>query len=217
MMIRAGLMPGPPRLTARPDGDGWRLDGTAPWMTGWGLVHMVCVAARGPDNTVVLVMLDAVLQPGLTAVRQRLVAADAAVTVQLGFDAVRAPADRVIGVIPYEEALYRGEFPLRMVGMIGLGVVSRCCSFIGPSRLDEELATVRKQLLTMPPDGIFEARAAVGELAVRAAAALVVRAGSGAVLAGSHPERLAREAVWVLAFGSRPAIKEGLLRRLGLS
>ena len=213
----AGLMPGPPRLTATPDGDGWRLDGTAPWMTGWGFVDMMCVAARGPNDTVVLAMLDAVPQSGLTVVRQRLVAADAAVTVQLGFAGVPVGAGGVMGVIPYEEALYRGEYPLRMVGMIGLGVASRCCSLIGPSRLDDDLAAARKQLLTAPPEGLFEARAASAELVVRAAAALVVSAGSGAILAGSHPERLAREAAWALAFGSRPAIKEALLRRLGLS
>ena len=32
----AGLLPGPPRLRARPAGGGYVLDGTAPWVTGWG-------------------------------------------------------------------------------------------------------------------------------------------------------------------------------------
>jgi len=60
-----------------------------------------------------------------------------------------------------------------------------------------------------------EARAAASELAVRAAAALAVRDGSRSVTVDQHVQRLAREALFLLAFGSRPAIKSALLRRLG--
>ena len=35
-------------LAATPDGDGWRLDGTAPWYTGWGLNDVALVGA--PDR-----------------------------------------------------------------------------------------------------------------------------------------------------------------------
>ena len=58
------------------------------------------------------------------------------------------------------------------------------------------------------------ARAAAAELAVRAAAALAVSTGSASALVGSHPERLAREALFLLVFGSRPQIKASLLDRL---
>jgi hypothetical protein len=47
-----------------------------------------------------------------------------------------------------------------------------------------------------------------------AAAALVAAAGSRGILAGEHPQRLARESVFLLVFGSRPAIKERLVSRL---
>ena len=60
-----------------------------------------------------------------------------------------------------------------------------------------------------------EARAAASELAVRAAAALAVRDGSRAVSVDQHAQRLAREALFLLVFGSRPGIKSALLRRLG--
>jgi len=62
-----------------------------------------------------------------------------------------------------------------------------------------------------------EARAAASELAVRAAAALAVRDGSRAVAVDQHPQRLSREALFLLVFGSRPGIKSGLLRRFGAS
>ena len=52
------------------------------------------------------------------------------------------------------------------------------------------------------------------ELALRAATTLVVSAGSRSILAGEHPQRLAREALFLLVFGSRPGIKASLLERL---
>jgi len=53
------------------------------------------------------------------------------------------------------------------------------------------------------------------ELAIRATAALAVRDGSQAISVDQHAQRLAREAVFLLVFGSRPGIKSALLRRLG--
>ena len=60
-----------------------------------------------------------------------------------------------------------------------------------------------------------QARAAASELAVRAAAALAVQVGSQSVTVDQHAQRLAREAMFLLVFGSRPRIKNALLRRLG--
>jgi hypothetical protein len=49
---------------------------------------------------------------------------------------------------------------------------------------------------------------------VRAAAALTAVTGSRAILADEHPQRLAREALFLLVFASRPAIRESLAGRL---
>ena len=54
------------------------------------------------------------------------------------------------------------------------------------------------------------ARAAASALAFQAAGVLVAAAGSHAILTGEHPQRLAREALFLLVFGSRPAIKDQL-------
>jgi hypothetical protein len=54
------------------------------------------------------------------------------------------------------------------------------------------------------------ARAAASAFAFQAAGALVAAAGSQAILTGDHPQRLAREALFLLVFGSRPAIKKQL-------
>jgi hypothetical protein len=59
-----------------------------------------------------------------------------------------------------------------------------------------------------------EARAGAVELAQRATAHLIVTQGSRSVLMDNHAQRLAREALFLLVFGTRPAIRAGLLRRL---
>jgi hypothetical protein len=58
------------------------------------------------------------------------------------------------------------------------------------------------------------ARAAAAELAMRAATALAVQAGSKGILLDQHAQRLVREAMFLLVFGSRPAIRAELLARL---
>jgi alkylation response protein AidB-like acyl-CoA dehydrogenase len=58
------------------------------------------------------------------------------------------------------------------------------------------------------------ARAAASELCWRAAAELLVATGGRSVLTDQHAQRLAREAMFLLVFGSRPSIKADLLRRL---
>jgi alkylation response protein AidB-like acyl-CoA dehydrogenase len=213
-----GLMPGPPLLRAVPDGDGWRLDGEAPWVTGWGLTDLLLVVARGPDDTLVSLFLDAAAQPGLTVTRERLAAVNASVTVRLGFDGVLVPGERMAGQAPFDPAEGLRPDRLRVNGSLALGLVRRCTRLLGPGPLDDELVACRQHLddaLSEGPDAIAEARAAASELAVRATAALAVRDGSKSIMVDQHAQRLVREAQFLLVFGSRPAIKSALLRRLG--
>jgi Acyl-CoA dehydrogenase, N-terminal domain len=216
-----GLLPGPPRLRATPTrAGGWLLSGESPWVTGWGLVDVLHVAARGPEDTVVWLIVDAVERPGLTAHRQRVVAADAAVTVRLEFAGLPVPASRERAVLPWSPPDLTGP-PLRTNGSLPLGVAGRCVSFLSGRAADElgaELVASRGQLddaITSPyPEAMPRARAAASELAVRAAAALAVHTGSASALVGSDAERLTREALFLLVFGTRPQIRDSLLDRL---
>lgn len=208
----AGLLPGPPTLTARPAARGWALDGTSPWVTGWGRVDVLLVAARGPDDTVVWLTVDAGERPGLAAERQRLVAVDASATVRLCFSALEVPAERLVKMEPWDPA--GGGTPLRANGSLALGVTGRCCRLLGPSPLDADLDACRRRLDEAAPADLPAARAAASALAVRAAAALVADQGSRAVNRGHHAERLAREATFLLVFGSRLAIRAALLAEL---
>jgi alkylation response protein AidB-like acyl-CoA dehydrogenase len=209
-----GLLPGPPRLTARPMGDGWAIEGEAPWVSGWGIVELVFVVARGPDETVVSLLVDAREQPGLGVERLRLSAANASATVRLGFSGVFVPGDRLVRVQPYEEARAQSE-RLRMNGSFALGVARRCCYIIGPSPLDDELDRRRAELDTAGEEEMARARARASEFAVQAAHALAVHRGARSAIAGDLAERLSREAAFLLVFGSRAGIRDSLLRALG--
>jgi alkylation response protein AidB-like acyl-CoA dehydrogenase len=215
-----GIIPGPPLLRARPSGPRWQLDGEAPWVTGWGLIDLLLVQARGPGDSIVSLILDAAAQPGLTVTRQRLSAVNASVTVRLGFDGVLVPRERFVGEAPFDPAESLRPDRMRINGSLALGLVSRCARLLGPGPLDDEMAACRERLdeaITADATAMAEARAAALELAVRATAALAVWDGSRSVTVDHHPQRLAREAVFLLVFGSRPGIKSALLRRFGAS
>ena len=217
-IVLTGLIPGPPQLRAEPAEGGWRLDGTAPWVTGWGLIDLVQVLARGPDDTLVTLIMDAAAQPGLTVTRERLVAVDASVTVRLGFDGVMIPPDRFVGQGPFDPAVSVQPAGLRVNGSLALGVARRCGRLFGPGPLDDEVSACRERLdaaLQAGPAPMADARAAAAELALRASAALTVRDGGHAITIDQHPQRLAREALFLLVFGSRPGIKSALLQRFG--
>ena len=209
-----GLLPGPPALLARPSGGSWALDGVAPWVSGWGHIDTLEVAARGPGDVVVHMALDAVGGGGITVTRRRLVALDATDTVRLGFDGVVVPAERVLRIVPWDPAASGGA-SLRLNGSLALGLTRRCCSLLGPSALDAELAARRAALDAAGAAAMPAARAAAAELALRAATALLVSGGSRAALADGPAARLVREAMVLSVFASRSEIKVALLDRLG--
>jgi hypothetical protein len=88
---------------------------------------------------------------------------------------------------------------------------------MGTTALNVELDARRQQLDAATDETMAEARAAATELAIRAATALVVFTGSSALLQSHHGQRLAREAIFLLTFGTRPAIRAALLRDLRAS
>jgi alkylation response protein AidB-like acyl-CoA dehydrogenase len=222
----AGLLPGPARLRARATEGGYLLDGVSPWVTGWEYLDTLHVAARQDDDTIVWAVLDAGPRGGagpgasrgagagasssLTAEPLSMVAVMASSTVQLRFAGHPVPQDRVTGTLPLEQWRSRDAAALRANGSLALGLTGRCCELIGPGPLDEQLARCRTALDTADPDAMPGARAAACELALRATAALVVTQGSGAILADHDAQRLAREALFLLVFGSRPPIREAL-------
>jgi alkylation response protein AidB-like acyl-CoA dehydrogenase len=162
------------------------------------------------DGRALRALVDAVPSLSLTAVAVRLVAANASGTVQLAFRDHFVPQDRVVGVEPYAPPPpYDGGG--RPNGSLALGVAGRCCRLMGPTHLDAELAARRAQLDGASEETMASARAAASEFAFRAAGALAVHTGSGALSSANHAQRLVREALFLLVFGTRPAIRRDLL------
>ena len=205
-----GAQPGPPRLRARPASGGYLLDGTSPWVTGWGMIDTLYAVARDGQDNLVAALLDAGDGPTLSARPLRMVSVNASRTVELSFDSHFVPGERVTSVMPHAQWLAADAMGLRMNGSLALGLAARCCQMIGPGPLDAELACCRGALDAAGPAELPAARATAAALAMRTAAALVTVTGSRAVLAGEHPQRLAREALFLLVFGSRPLIKQHL-------
>jgi alkylation response protein AidB-like acyl-CoA dehydrogenase len=209
-----GARPGPALLRARPAAGGYLLDGTAPWVTGWGMVDAIYTLARDEAGQLVAGLLPATDGEHLAARRLRLVAVNASCTVELDFTGYFVPEQLVCSVFPQREWLARDAQGLRANGSLALGVATRCCELIGAGPLDRELARLRDRLDAADTDAMPAARAAAAAFAFRAAGAAVAATGSRAIMAGQHPQRLAREALFLLVFGSRPAIKEHLAAML---
>ena len=205
----AGLRrPGPPLLVARRARSGWVLDGTAPWVTGWGRIDVLHVAARDDRGQVVWALVDAAAGPSLEVEVLPLAAVAASGTVTMRFAGHAVPDERVTLVEPFETWRARDAGGLRTNGSLALGVTRRCCKLLGPSRYDAELRDCREALDRASVEELPTARALAARLALRAATLLVVTSGGRAVLTGHHAQRLAREAVFLQVFGQTAAIRE---------
>jgi alkylation response protein AidB-like acyl-CoA dehydrogenase len=212
--LQAATRPDAAPVTLRRHGGDPVLDGAVPWVTGWGLVDVVLVAARDGED-VAFVLVDAVEGPGLGVVPQSLVAVQASATVELRLTGHRVSAGRLLGSTPLSRVRAGDAAGLRLNGSLALGLVRRCCRLVGPSPLDGELDAARARLDAAGPADLPAARAEAAALAHRASGALAVATGSASVRAGSVAERTAREALFLLVFGSRPAIRAALLGRFG--
>jgi len=209
-----GTLPGPARLRARQVSGGYLLDGHSPWVTGWGMIDTLVVAARDEHDVLVWSVTDAAKSATLSVQPLRMVAGSASGTVTARFAAHFVPDQRVLGRQPFAEFGPQDAAGLRLNGSLALGVLGRCRALLGPTGLDDQAEACRADLDEAAPPRLPAARAAAAELAMRAATALLVHGGSRGILRDQHAQRLVREAMFLLVFGSRPPIKADLLARL---
>jgi Acyl-CoA dehydrogenase, N-terminal domain len=221
-----GARPGPVLLRASAVPGGYVFDGSAPWVTGWDMIDVVHTLARDDYGNLVAALLPARVSATLAASRLNLAAVNASRTVELAFTGHFVPAELVSGVVTHGQWLARDAASLRPNGSLSLGVAARCDRLLGglagpagqssaaTGPLVAELTARRAALAAADPEALPAARAAASALAFEAAGLLVTGAGSHSILAGEHPQRLAREALFLLVFGSRPAIKEHLVALL---
>lgn len=214
--LRAGLaitaVRGPDPLRLLRAGARLVLTGSAPWVTGWGTVDVLRVAAIDDDGRVTTALVD--VGERMHAEPTRLVAANASATVTLAFDDVVVPEDRLLDSVSPEAWARADAAGLAINGALALGVAARAADWIGSASLAEGIRLAREHVCTVDPAVLPSARAGCSTTALVAAGALAAHDGSRGLLAGSRADRLLREAHFLLAFGSRPAIREDVLQRL---
>jgi alkylation response protein AidB-like acyl-CoA dehydrogenase len=218
--LQAALRPGPPAVRVRTTGSGadrFVLDGAVPWVTGWGHADLVLVAARDDRDDVLFLLADARESAGLRARRQDMVAVAASATVELELLGHEVGADRLVARVPLAELRAADPAGLRLNGSLALGVAARCARLLDGEparRAQEAVAATRARLDAAGPGQLPAARAAASALAHRLSGLLVTATGSGALHPGEPAERLARESLFLLVFGSRPAIRAALVEAL---
>ena len=234
---------GPAAVKASRAGNGWRIDGQAPWITGWGLIQALVVMARVDDGSVVTVVVDEPFEhPALRAgTPQALAVMGSTGTVALGFDGLEVADDDVVGVQSDEAWRLRDRLGSAMPPAAPLGIAGRAIRLLDDAtgqeavdaaaalalRLDErrraadEVADAVGLALADASDDLVERAVARGaaerdrglDLARRSTDALVAASGGGA-MALSHPaQRLSREATFYLIQAQTGALRAATLAR----
>lgn len=229
--------PGPPAVTARRVSGGWTFDGDVGWTTSWGLADVLLLGGLSPDGEVVLALLPAREQEGLTAAPpMRLAAMQGTATVALrlaGLSVADADVSEVTRAADWLAAdrLTTANATPAVFGL--LATVVRRLGETAETRGDRTAAALARRLRDEGDDLRQQAyalldhvpayeqvadrlalRGASLELAVRAATALVVATGGSAMSLSAPPQRLAREALFHLVQAQTRAVREATLQRL---
>lgn len=231
--------PGTPAVRATPDGEGWRLEGVAPWITGWGLAEMFVLMARADDGRVVTAAVGRPYgRPELEAGEpQRLSAMGATGTVALSFRGLRVPPEDVVGVQTDEAWRRRDRAGSAMPSAAPLGIADRAIRLL-EERAPEAAAAFRAQLdsrrdaadersaavaaaLSAGDDAELERAIAEGsaerdrglDLARRATDALIASSGGGAMSLDDPAQRLSREASFYLIQAQTRDLRAATLAR----
>ncbi|WP_433661235.1 acyl-CoA dehydrogenase family protein [Nocardia sp. CA-128927] len=214
-----------PTLFAERTDKGFVLDGTAPFVTGWGHISGLATSVRvreaaGESVVTLLIPLDEV--DGLTPTPIPLIAANASATVRLAFEQTVVDDSRVIATTPVGEFRSSREGVADWInGALPLGVLAGCIRELKEHGVDvtayeAQYASLRARFAPAlgNADATYTLRADIAHAAVAAAAAAVVAAGSRAVVIQATPERLMRQATFALVCTTRDPIKTALLSRL---
>ncbi len=208
--------PGPPVLSASRITGGWLLNGSAPWVTGWGRIHWVHTAALQLDDpqTIVWTLINAEEGTTLRAQRLELAAVNASSTVTLHFEDHFVADDRVTVVQPLQEWMVRDAAGLRNNGSLSIGLATRCLTMLGDAAdgFADELRLRRANLDDAAPGAeMAMARAEASAFALRCSAAVLAQGGGRGIVRDHQAQRLAREALFLLVQGQTSAIKSAEL------
>ena len=229
--------PGPPAVVATRTPTGWRFDGHVGWMTSWGICDVLLLGAASDDGRTVLAMVPAEDAEGLTAsAPMPLAAMQATRTVTLELDGFSVQDADVAGTSPTADWLavdvLKTANPsphtfglqreaVRRLDEIAVrrddGTAAALAQQLG--REGERLRRVAYTLLDDVPAGEqvedrLAVRAASLELVVRTTTALVAASGGAGMSLDAAPQRLAREALFLLVQAQTAPVREATLQLL---
>ncbi|MGN6331143.1 MAG: acyl-CoA dehydrogenase family protein [Motilibacteraceae bacterium] len=227
---------GTPPVRARRDGDGWVVDGTVGWFTGWGLADVLLLGAVTDDERALFAFLPAHEQPGLTpGAPMALAAMEATGTTTLHLDGLRVPDTDVADLAAIEpwleaDAAKTANVTPAVFGLLRT-IVRRLATWADATgsvdglelaaALAAEGGGLRSEAYALIDDVPAEAavedrlalRAAALELLNRSAAALVASGAGMSMSLRSPNQRLAREALFHLIQAQTAPVRTALLRR----
>jgi alkylation response protein AidB-like acyl-CoA dehydrogenase len=211
----------PPAIVARQDGEGYRLDGEAPWVAAWGIADVWVIAAVDVHADRVRYFVVPGAEAGLEPVRQlEPLAMRASSCWSIRLNGVMVCADALIEELG--QAHWRARDLVRTAGAAPavFGLIERALDLLGQSagRIGNEVAgsvagKLRAEYLAcrersyrledLAPDEAdqhreerLQLRAQSHALATRVCAALIISTGGAAVDARHPAQRLYREAAF---------------------
>jgi hypothetical protein len=205
---------------------GRRFDGTVPWYTGWGLNDVMLLAGVTETGEALFAFTEAREQPGLRAsAPMRLAALTASRTVSLELDGFRLPEEAVVLRRPYEEWAATDRLKTVNASPAVFGITETALTLLdddtaGPLRA--RLTRIRDRAYTLADHAAshehLEERLALRTQAygvMRAATTAAVVTGGGRSMAlTSKPQRLAREALFLLVQGQTAESRRAHLNAL---
>ncbi|HEY0866763.1 MAG TPA: hypothetical protein VGE01_05275, partial [Fimbriimonas sp.] len=228
--------PGPPLMRATGTNDGYLLEGTVPWVTGWSFYPEFLIGAALPDGEAVFGVVPLTDQEGIqVSPPMRLAAMEAAMTVSVRFDGYLLPRSRVAFLRPAGWIQRNDMINIALQGHFALGCAEAGLDILrgnadrrGDCFLEESHAALSSELARCreatrkaqrsadeeTTEERLEVRAWAIELAVRCAHAAVASS-SGAANSLDHPaQRVYREALVYTVSAQTTPIMEATLRRL---
>lgn len=229
--------PGAPAVTAQRLPGGWSFDGSVGWLTGWGICDVLLLAGVSPVGEVVTALVPAEQAEGLTASAPlELAAMQATRTVRLELSGFAVDHADVVDVGDLAEWLAADALRTANAGPHHFGLQRECVRRLAEtaSRRDDGTAAALAQQLgqegerlrrvayvlldDVPADEAVEdrlaVRASVLELGVRTATALVAATGGSAMARDAAPQRLVREAMFLLVQAQTGPVREATLQLL---
>ena len=141
-MALAGARPGPAQVRIEGVADGYLVRGETAWVTGWGLIDTLHLAARDGQDHIHFLLVDAIVSPTLT-VGTTLMATHASGTVTVRFDDHFVPADRLTRTRPLAEWAGGDAFGSSLNGFLALGIAQRAAQLLETDRWDEKFRQCR--------------------------------------------------------------------------